>query len=417
MRLTPGAGHPGGLDHVDLFDPELFVSGDPHAIWDVLRDRAPLHHQVLPDGRAFWSVTRYDDVCRVLGDHAVFTSERGTVVTQLGQDDIAAGTLMTSTDPPRHTQVRRAINGRFTGRALASWRERIRKAVLRFLEPALDGQRWDLADRAYHLPMIVAGALLGIPERDWDELVRLTGMVAAPTDPDFRLGTEQATLTIAHHEIFRYVAEHIRRRRSAESGDEEDSLLDHLMHVHAGDAPLTDEEIAYNGYSVLLGANATTPHTVSGTMLALTERPEVFATARADPSVIPALVEEGLRWTSAACNFMRYTTQETRIAGGTVPEGDAVVAWIGSANRDERMFPDPHTFDITRRENRHVAFGFGPHYCIGAPLARMTIRVFFEEVCRLFDAIELDGQPRHLRSIFIAGLTRLPVITRKAVTS
>src|SRR5262249_4421271 len=130
VRLTPGAGRDVDLDRVDLFDLDLYTSGDPHAIWDVMRVKAPLHHQVLPDGRAFWSVTRYADVCRVLGDHRRFTSERGTVVTHLGEDDVAAGKLMTSTDPPRHTQVRRAIGAELTVRAVASWQDRIRQAVV-----------------------------------------------------------------------------------------------------------------------------------------------------------------------------------------------------------------------------------------------------------------------------------------------
>ncbi|RNL78160.1 cytochrome P450 [Halostreptopolyspora alba] len=414
MRLTPGSGHDIDLDRVDLFDLELYSSGDPHPIWDVMRAKAPLHHQVLPDGREFWSVTRYDDVCRVLGDHREFTSERGTVVTHLGEDDVAAGKLMTSTDPPRHTQVRRAIGTKLTARAVASWQERIRRAIVRFLEPALDGDTWDLAEQAHRLPMIVAGPLLGIPERDWDELVQLTAMVTAPSDPHFHHGSEAATLAISHHELVSYVTEWVKRRRS--DGGEDGSLLDHLMNVHAGDAPLTDEEIAYDGYSLLLGANVTTPHTVSGTVLALIERPEQFEKAQAHPSLIPSLVEEGLRWTSAACNFMRYATNETQIGGGTVPAGGAVVAWIGSANRDESQFTDPHTFDITRSENRHVAFGFGPHYCIGAPLARMTLRIFFEELLQRVGSIDLDGEPQHLRSFFIAGMTHLPIVAQKRKT-
>ena len=414
MRLTPGAGSGIDLGRVDLFDLNLYTSGDPHAIWDVMRAKAPLYHQVLPDGREFWSVTRYDDACRVLGDYREFTSERGTVVTHLGEDDVAAGKLMTSTDPPRHTQVRQAIGAKLTTRAVASWQDRIRQAVVRFLEPALDGGTWDLAEQAGRLPMIVAGPLLGIPERDWDELVQLTAMVTAPSDPHFQLGSQAATLAISHHELISYVTQWVKRRRSA--GDEDGSLLDHLMSVRAGGAPLTDEEIAYDGYSLLLGANVTTPHTVSGTVLALIEGPGQFAQAQVDRSLVPSLAEEGLRWTSAACNFMRYATNETQIAGGTVPAGGAVVAWIGSANRDESRFTDPHQFDITRRENRHIAFGFGPHYCIGAPLARMTLRTFFEELLQRFSSIDLDGEPQHLRSFFIAGMTHLPIVAQRRKT-
>ena len=415
MRLTPGAGTDVDIDRVDLFDLDLYTSGDPHAVWDVMRAKAPLHHQVLPDGRSFWSVTRHQDVCRVLGDHREFTSERGTVVTHLGEDDIAAGKLMTSTDPPRHTEVRRAIGTKLTARAVASQHDRIRQSVVRFLEPALDGGPWDLAERALRLPAIVTGPLLGIPERDWDELVQLTAMVTAPSDPHFLHGSQAATLAISHHELVTYVTDWVKRRRA--SGEADGSLLDHLMTVQAGGAPLTDEEIALDGYSLLLGANVTTPHTVSGTVLALIERPEQFAKAQADPSLVPSLTEEGLRWTSAACNFMRYAAVDTEIGGGTIPAGDAVVAWIGSANRDQSQFTDPHQFDITRPDsNRQVAFGFGPHYCIGAPLARMTLRIFFEELLNRFGPMELAGEPEHLRSYFIAGMTHLPIVAEKRRT-
>jgi cytochrome P450 len=416
VRLAPGAGGAVDLHGIDLFDLDLYASGDPHRIWDVMRAEAPLHHQVLPDGREFWSVTRYDDVCRVLGDHRAFTSTRGTVVTHLGVDDVAAGKLMTSTDPPRHTEVRRAIGSVLTARAVAPWQNRIRQTIARFLDPILEGDPVDLAERALRLPAMVTGPLLGIPERDWDELVELTAMVTAPSDPHFRHGSEAATLAISHHELISYVTEWVRRRRA--EGGEDGSLLDHLMSVRAGGAPLTDEEIALDGYSILLGANVTTPHTVSGTVHALIERPEQFDKAQADPSLIPNLVEEGLRWTSAACNFMRYAVGDTRIGGGMIPAGAAVVAWIGSANRDQSQFPDPHTFDITRNgAKRQVAFGFGPHFCIGAPLARLTLRVFFEELLQRCDALELCGETQHLRSYFIAGLTHLPVVARKRRTS
>ncbi|MFI1735538.1 cytochrome P450 [Streptomyces acidicola] len=412
MRLTPGPPRDIDLDAVDLFDLDLYTGGDPHPVWDAMREKAPLHHQVLPDGREFWSVTRFDDVCRVLGDHREFTSERGTVPTHLGTDDVAAGVLLTSTDPPRHTEVRRPLGAKLTARAVKSWEDSIRGTIVRFLEPALDGEPFDLAERALLLPAMVTGPLLGIPEQDWAELVQLTAMVTAPSDPHFLAGSEAATLAIAHHELVSYVRQWVRSRRA--SGFEDDSLLHHLMNVRPGGTPLTDEEIALDGYSILLGANVTTPHTVSGTVHALVERPEQFDKAQADPTLIPNLVEEGLRWTSAACNFMRYAVDDVEIAGGTIPARGAVVAWIGSANRDPSRFPDPHTFDITRpNAKRQVAFGFGPHFCIGAPLARLTLRVFFEELLQRFGSIDLAGEPQHLRSYFIAGTTHLPVTAQK----
>lgn len=415
MRLSPGAGRDIDLDDVDLFDLDLYSSGDPHPIWDVMREKAPLHHQVLPDGREFWSVTRYEDVCRVLGDHREFTSERGTVPTHLGTDDVAAGVLLTSTDPPRHTEVRRPLGSKLTMRAVKSWEDSIRGTVSRFLQPALDGETFDLAEKALLLPAMVTGPLLGIPAKDWEELVQLTAMVTAPSDPHFLQGSEAATLAISHHELVTYVKDWVKERRA--SGGEDDSLLQHLMSVRPGGEALSDEEIALDGYSILLGANVTTPHTVSGTVHALIERPEQFAKAQADPTLIPNLVEEGLRWTSAACNFMRYAVDDVEIAGGTIPARGAVVAWIGSANRDSAQFTDPHDFDITRHNaKRQVAFGYGPHFCIGAPLTRLTLRIFFEELLQRFGSIDLAGEPEHLRSYFIAGMTHLPIAAEKRLT-
>ncbi|NWJ69100.1 cytochrome P450 [Pseudonocardia sp. ICBG1122] len=414
MRLTPDPGGPVPQDRlggIDLLDLDLYTDGDPHSVWDALRVLAPLHHQTTGDGREFWSVTRYDDCCAVLGDHQRFTSERGTVITHVGQDDIAAGQLMTSTDPPRHTEVRRAINGQLTARALAGSHGRIRRAIVEFLGPALDGATFDIAEAAQILPMVVAGPILGIPEQDWDQLVRLSAMVTAPTDPHFRCGGRAATLAIAHHEIIEYVSDWVRRRRAVDVAD--GSLLDTLLAARPGGRSLTDHEIAYDGYSIVLGANVTTPHTVSGTVAALIERPDQLRRVRADPHLVPALVEEALRWTSAACNFMRYAVDDVELTGGTVPAGGAVVAWIGAGNRDPARFTDPHTFDVERHPNRHIAFGFGPHYCIGAPLARLTLRIFFEELTSRFDSLELRGAPTHLRSYFIAGLTHLPIAAGK----
>ncbi|MCF3121562.1 cytochrome P450 [Streptomyces arenae] len=408
MRITaPTAPDRVDLDRIDLLDPRFHADGDPHTVWAALRDRAPLHRQELPDGRAFWSVTRYDDACRVLGDHEAFTSERGSLIGQLGRDDAASGRMLVATDPPRHTELRRPLNRLFTGKALASTEARIRQAVRTVLAPALDGAEWDLARQAATLPMAVAGLLLDLPEEDWPRIVRWTGMAAAPEDPAFRINNGPTTLAVAHHELFAYLTEQ-HRLRAGTPGDDAFRLL---MTMHAGDGPLTVEEVVVNCYSVLLGANATTPHTVAGTVLALLEHPDSFRAVRRDPALIPSLVEEGLRWTSAASSFLRHAEHDVELGGGTVPKGDAVAVWVGSANRDASVFPDPYRFDPARTGNRHIAFGFGPHYCLGASVARITLRLFFEEAFALVDTWELAGEPRHLASNFVAGLTALPVRT------
>lgn len=396
------------LTQINLFDPHFFATGDPHPVWAAMRADAPLHRQVLPDGRSFRSVTRHADACRVLGDHRAFTSERGSVLTQLGHGDISAGKMLVSTDPPRHSELRRPLQPKLSVRTIAAWQDRIRAVVQRFLAPAAAGAAWDVAKQAYELPMTVAGALLGVPEADWDDLVKWTAMAAAPEDSEFQVRNGFATLAIAHHQLFEYFAGQVKRLRNSEPTAD---LLGHMVSMDAGGAPLTDEEVIYNCYSLLLGANATTPHTVSGTLLALIEHPDQWDAVRADPALIPRLVEEGLRWTSPANSFLRYASVDTELSGGVVEAGEAVAVWIGSANRDESVFTDPYRFDVTRTDNRHIAFGHGPHYCLGAPLARLTFRVLFEELFGRFAGVEPVAPPQHLASIFIAGMTHFLIRT------
>jgi cytochrome P450 len=393
------------LSRVDLFDPWFHAAGDPHTVWAAMRDRAPLHRQELPDGRAFWSVTRYQDACRVLGEHREFTSERGSLLSQLGADDAASGLLLVATDPPRHSELRQPLNRMFSAAALAAARERIRAMVRTVLAPGLDGGEWDLAERAALLPMHVAALIMDIPEEYWPDLIAWSALAAAPEDPTLAAGPGDQ-LRLAHHGLFDYFSREAGRR----TGTPGDDAIRALMTMRDGE--LSREEVVVNCYSILLGANATTPHTVAGTLLALMERPEAYRRAAADPAAIPGLVEEGLRWTSAASSFLRHAVQDVRIGGGMVPAGDPVAVWVGSANRDETVFADPYRFDLTRSGNRHVAFGFGPHYCLGATVARLTLRIFFEECLGMFEEFVPAAEPRHLASNFIAGYARVPVRTR-----
>jgi cytochrome P450 len=381
------------LAEVDLFDPEFFADGEPHPVWAALRTRAPLHRQELSDGRAFWSVTRYRDVCRVLGDHRAFTSTRGSLLHQLGKGDSAAGRMLVATDPPHHTRLRRPLHVALSPSGVDSYVDDVHRAVAQVLRPARLPGTWDVAEQAALLPMAVIGALLGLPRPDWSQLARWTAMAAAPHDETLRVRSTATTLAIAHHGIFDYFT-----RRIA-SGDPVGLVAD---------VELTEEEIVYNCYSLLLGATATIPHAVTGTVLALVQDPEQIADAAQD---VPRLVEEGLRWASPANSFLRHAVTDAELAGGQVRAGDAIAVWIGSANRDDSVFADPYRFVATRQNNRHIAFGFGPHYCVGAALARVILRVFFTELLATVSSIELAGPVRHLSSLFVAGTTHLPVHT------
>lgn len=410
MRITvPEADNPDiALADVDLFGTGCFTSGDPHAIWTQLRRRAPVHRQQLPDGRSFWSVTRYHDVRAVLRDHTRFTSRHGTLLSILGSEDPAGGKMMAASDPPIHTALREPLSKVLSLRELRSRTPQIRRIAHQILAPLLDGGVWDMAEAMSGFPMMFTGALMGVPEADWPALTRLTTMAIAPHDPDFRQTAGHGTLAAAHHDLFAYFSGLVMQRKRNPSDD----LLGFLTGMTADGRRLRHDELVYNCYSLLLGANVTTPHAVAATVLALIDHPGEYRRWTADPGLTATAVEEGLRWASPTNHFMRYTVAGTTIGGQALPAGAAVVAWLGSANRDADIFADPFRFDITRAPNPHLAFGYGPHYCIGAPLARIALRVLFEEITRLVEEFSVAGPVEHLASTFTAGVKRLPLTAK-----
>jgi len=410
MRLSkPVEGLAVDLDSVDLFDPWLYAHGDPHPIWAVMRRQAPVHEQRLADGRRFFSVTKYHDSAEVLRDHTRFTSERGTLLCALGVGDPAGGKMMAATDPPRHTEMREPLNRVLSSRAMASRRPQLLRIIHRLLLPLLRDEPWDLAADLAAFPMIFTGELMGIPSEDWPELTRLTTMAIAPDDPEFQEVNSHISLMTAHHGMFEYFSRQVGLRSRQEPGDD---LIGHLMTMTAGGRRITHEEIVYNCYSLLLGANVTTPHAVSGTILGLIDHPAEYRRMLQDPSLVTSAVEEGLRWSSPANHFMRYAKQDLELSGVRIRAGDALAVWLGSADRDEEVFDDPFRFDAGRRGKRHLAFGFGPHTCVGAPLARISLKLLFAELIELVEEFELAGEVRHLCSNFVAGITHMPVRAR-----
>lgn len=412
MRLaTPVPPVTVDLDSVDLRDPAFHAHGDPHRVWHVMRERSPVHRQTLPNGRSFLSVTRHADVSTVLRDHTRFTSRRGTMLSVLGEVDPAGDKMMAASDPPVHTMLRAPLAKVLSTHALRAKRPVVQHIVRRLLAPLADGRPWDLAKAAAGFPMAFTGALMGLPESDWAELTRLTTMAIAPEDPSCTPDAGSGVLVTAHHELFDYFAEQVHGTTSR------DDLIGMIRTMAVGDRTVHLDEIIYNCYSLLLGANVTTPHTMTATVLAFIDNPEQYRLLRRGEATVADAVEEGLRWSSPANHFMRYTVAEAELSGVRVGPGEAVVAWLGSANRDERVFRSPYRFDVRRSPNRHVAFGFGAHYCIGAPLARLALRLFFEEFVRLVDRVELAGSTDHLVSNFAAGMKSMPIVATLADTT
>jgi cytochrome P450 len=412
MRLT----HPSGedtidLDTVDLIDPVVHAQGDPHAIWHAMRTHEPVHWQQVRPDLGFWSATTFDDVATVLRDHTAFTSEHGTLLNLLGRQDPAGGRQLPATDPPRHTRMRSPMQRALNGPVVEGHRDVIRAEVRRLFATVVDGEPFDFAELTGQLPMAVIGTLMGLNREDWAHLTVLTTQAVAPDDPEF-IGPEggEATLHRAHRELFASLQEAIARR----SGSGED-LIDALCTIGVADGePLRAGEIVSNCYSLLLGANVTTPHVPNATMVELAG--DKYTDWADHPELLRGGIEEALRWSSPTSHFIRYATHDVQLGKVTIRAGEAVAAWIGSANRDASVFPDPYTFDVRRDASRHLALGVGPHYCLGHALVRVTLEEFFQELFAQFAQFAPAGEPDHLHSNFIAGIKHLPLVaTRRQV--
>lgn len=395
---------------VDLADPDLYAHGDPDAVWAELRERDPVHRTVRADGSRFWSVTRHADAIAVYRDPALFTSERGMV---LGVDaDPAAGRMLVVTDPPRHTALRAVLADAFTPRVLRGLESRVHGLVGDLLGRAVDAGEVEFVDAvAARLPVAVVCDLLGLPATDHDWMYHLTSTAFGGGDPGLDAGAvSPAERADAYGEIFAYYTELARERR-ARPGDD---LVSALVHGEVDGAALDVEEVLLNCTNLVIGGNETTRHAASGGLLALIADPEQWRALRARPELLPRAVEEVLRWTTPGMHVLRTSTADTELAGTPVAAGDRVVVWNAAANRDPRVFADPERFQVDRTPNRHLALGYGPHFCLGANLARMELRALFGDLLRRVGAVELTGPVERVPSAVLRGLRRLPVALRPA---
>jgi len=393
------------LDAVDLTDPLLYGAGDPHSIWNAMRLRDPVRWQDVGDTLGFWSVTKFDDADAVLRDHTLFTSQRGTMLFLLGRDDPARGRQMAATDPPRHSRMREPMQRALTAKQVEKYRPAVTEAVRGLLAPAVGGAPFDFAAAMMALPMASAGTMMALPQEDWRRLTELTAMSIAPDDPEFaQPGGANRTLELAHRELFAYFHDIVRLRRDNPGDD----IISMLLGMEIDGRGIETGAILSNCYSLILGANVTTPYVPTGAMGELVGT-DTLDRIREEPRLLGGAVDEALRWSSPANHFMRYALRDIELRGNQIRAGDAVVVWLGSANRDAEVFDRPFDFDISRKPNRHMAFGAGAHYCVGHSIARMTVKILLTELLTNFDGFEITGESSHLHSNFVAGIKHMPL--------
>ena len=396
------------IDQIDLADIDFFVQGDMYEAFAVLREQAPVQWQERKPGRGFWSLTRYEDVVAVYRDPRGFSSEQGVQLYFGDASPEQAGfrRMMILLDPPRHPKMRQVLSRRFTPHAVKPNAEMIRRISAAILDSVVERGECDFVrDIAAKLPTAAICEMMGIAREHWELMFAITNETLGRHDEEYAKGrTGRETAYAAQIEARDFFVHEAARRRVNPTND----LISALVHGAIEGEPLTSEEISFNCLLLILGGQETTRNATSGGMLALMQNPDQGAAFAANPDA-PAAVEEFLRWTTPITHIMRTATCDAAIGGQRIRKGDRVVLWNAAANRDPAQFADPEQFNISRTPNDHVAFGHGEHFCLGANLARVEMRVMFDEAMRRLPGLELAGQVEKLRSNSVAGIKRMPV--------
>lgn len=392
--------------HIDVYDPDNYTNGIPHAQFAWLREHAPVHRHPHPGGGHYWVVSRHADVVAVSRDFRRFSAEQGFVlVDDLPEDVLAmARNQLLGMDPPKHGPLRRAVITRFTSRRLEELEPRVRTIARGMMEQARDiGEVNFVESLAGDLPTAVIGSLLDIPENMWPQMRRWSDLQTSASDPD--LGGTPEEVNNASIEMGTYGFELACERKDSGADD----LISLLINQEVDGQTVSEAEFASLFVQIAVAGNETTRGLISSGMYELLQRPQDYRALERDQSLIPTAVEEMLRWTCPLHYFRRTATCDAEIAGHPIAAGDKVVMLYSSANFDERVFNDPMTFDIRRDPNPHLAFGHGIHLCLGANLARLEARIFLEEFFRVFSGMELTAEPVYIRSNMVHGFKDMPV--------
>jgi cytochrome P450 len=400
------------LSEIDFTDLDNFASGFPHALFAVHRREAPVYWHAAtdntPDGEGFWSVATYAETIAVLRDPAAFSSVTGGTRPYGGtllQDLAIAGQVLNMMDDPRHSQIRRLVSSGLTPRMIRLVEDDLRARARRLLDAVVPGEPFDfLVAVAAELPMQMICILLGVPEseRHW---------LFEAIEPQFDFGGSrrasvgQLSAEEAGSRMYTYGQSLIAAKRAEPTDD----MLSVVANATVDDDGLSDLEL-YLFFSLLFSAGAeTTRNAVAGGLLALADHPAQLSALREDLALLPGAVEEMVRWTSPSPSKRRTATRDVELGGCLIEAGQKVQIWEGSANRDELVFSSPDVFDITRKPNPHLGFGQGVHYCLGANLARLELRVLFEELLDRFSSVRVVKPVEWTRSNRHTGIRHLVV--------
>jgi cholest-4-en-3-one 26-monooxygenase len=399
------------IESLELTDAELWADGPPHEVFKEMRSQCPVHwtesFELFPEEAGFWSVTTAEDVQTVSRDWRTYSSELGGVlVAAAGFPIELARAMFIGMDPPKHDRLKALFQAGFTPRRIADHEDAIRGIAARVLDRLADREECDLvADVAQPIVSRVIGSFMGISEEDDAIWARLMNSTLGAADPDLNPYGFEGAVERDLPEIFERCRALIAERRENPTDD----LTSVLVHAEVDGERLEEHEIVMGFFLLMAAGNDSTKATYCSGMRALMEDDEQMQLVLDDPSLIAGAVEEALRMFPAFAHFRRTATCDTVLHGRQIREGEKVVMWYPSSNRDETRYEDPDRFDL-RREAEHQAFGAGGrHFCLGTALARLELKVMTEETLARFPDIALSGAPRHVESLFLNQLKTLPV--------
>ena len=392
-------------------DPQAYADeAKLHAALTHLRTNAPVSWVDVSDYKPFWAITKHADIMDIERANTVFTNSPRPVLATIEGDEqqaaIGVSTLI-HMDDPQHRAVRAIGADWFRPKAMRALKVRIDDLAKRFVDHMLEaGPECDFVQEvAVNYPLYVIMSMLGIPESDFPRMLKYTQELFGSEDAEFQRGTTKDEQMLVLLEMFQYFNELTASRRESPTED----LASAIANATIDGEPLSDIDTVSYYLIIATAGHDTTSATIAGGLHALLEHPEQRERLRDNMDLMPLATEEMIRWVTPVKEFMRTAQQDTEVRGVPIAAGESVLLSYVSSNRDEDVFDDPFTFDVGREPNRHNAFGYGVHFCLGAALARMEVNSFFSELVPRLDSIELTGYPAHIATIFVGGLKHLPI--------
>jgi cytochrome P450 len=406
------------LDEIDLSSHDAFVDEVPLWAFKELRERDPVHWQPEPSpNHGFWAITRFHDIEDILRDTKSFSSAHGITLEEQTEEEVEARRSMIDMDPPNHSRIRRLVSKLFTRSAVAEYEVFVREQARLVLDRGLPQGEFDFVEEiSRELPIRVLARIMGVPDQDLPMCVELGDAMIAQADPEYSRAVIDKEDTSEYRllpfrspaavELMAYGHDLAEQRRR----DPRDDLVTKLVQSEVDGERLTTAQFENFFCLLIVAGNETTRHAITHGTKALVDHPDQWRRLRDDPALMPLAAEEILRYGSPTMQFRRTVMRDVEIRDKEIRRGDKVVVWFVSGNYDEEIFANAERFDVGRDPNPHMAFGSGgPHVCLGAHLARLEVRVMFEEMVPRLKSLEITGPVERLRSNFINGIKHMPV--------